>query len=117
MTVYVDDMYKYPIGSFRRMKMSHLIATTEAELHAMAGQLGMKRSWFQGDHYDIALGKRARAIELGAIEISYRTCGLMCAVVKMGGALPDPSNAELIWQSMRAERSIGVVKPKQGELF
>lgn len=30
--VYVDDMYKSPIGKFRRMKMSHMVADTHGEL-------------------------------------------------------------------------------------
>ena len=43
MPVYVDDMYKHPMGQFRRMKMSHMIANTEAELHAMADAIGIDR--------------------------------------------------------------------------
>lgn len=72
MTVYVDDMYKYSTGRFRRMKMSHMIADTEEELHAMARKIGVARRWYQGDHYDIALSKRALAVEYGAVEITWR---------------------------------------------
>ena len=32
MAVYVDDMYKYPLGQFGRMKMSHMVADTTEEL-------------------------------------------------------------------------------------
>ena len=28
-TVYVDDMYLYPLGQYRGMKMSHMIADTD----------------------------------------------------------------------------------------
>lgn len=79
MTVYVDDMYLHPIGAFRvgdrTMKMSHLVADTEAELHEMARRIGVARKWFQDPktmqkvshpHYDICMSKRAKAIELGA---------------------------------------------------
>lgn len=104
MTVYIDDMYRYPIGQFRNMKMSHMIATTEEELHAMADRLGLKRSWYQGDHYDVSLFKRDLAIRYGAVPIEYKTCALMCAVRKMGGALPDPSNAREIWEKLRLEK-------------
>lgn len=72
MVVYVDDMYKYPMGEFRGMKMSHMIADTEEELHEMAKKIGIARRWYQGDHYDIAMSKRALAIELGAVPITLR---------------------------------------------
>lgn len=32
MTVYIDDMYKNPIGEFRGMKMSHMIADSTRSL-------------------------------------------------------------------------------------
>jgi hypothetical protein len=72
MTVYVDDMHKHPMGRFRRMKMSHMIADTEEELHAMASKIGVARKWFQGDHYDVCLSMRAKAVSLGAQEITMR---------------------------------------------
>lgn len=62
MTVYVDDM-RAPFG---RMLMCHMIADTEDELLAMADTIGVARKWYQGDHFDIALSKRALAIEAGA---------------------------------------------------
>jgi hypothetical protein len=77
MTVYVDDMYKYPMGRFKRMKMSHMIADTDDELHAMAEKIGVKKEWFQGDHYDVAMFVRKKAIELGAIPISLKTLACM----------------------------------------
>lgn len=98
MAVFVDDMYRYPIGRFRRMKMSHLIADTEAELHAMAAKIGVARKWYQRDHYDICMSKRALAIGFGAVEITYMQCGLMCAVRRVSGALPAPDQAEELWR-------------------
>ena len=47
MTVYVDDMYRYPMGRYGRMKMSHLVADSEAELLAMADKIGLARRWIQ----------------------------------------------------------------------
>lgn len=42
----------------------------EAELHAFAQLLGLKRAWFQpdrhGGHYDLTPGKRTRALYFGA---------------------------------------------------
>lgn len=72
MTVYVDDMYKYPLGQFGRMKMSHMIADTPEELHHMAERIGVARRWYQGDHYDICMSKRERALDLGAKAITLR---------------------------------------------
>jgi hypothetical protein len=41
--VYVDDMYKSPMGQFGRMKMSHMIADTTEELLQMADKIGVKK--------------------------------------------------------------------------
>jgi succinylglutamate desuccinylase len=69
MTVYVDDVRH----SFGRMTMCHMWADSEDELHAMADRIGIQRKWFQQPpkaswkHYDISLGKKALALELGAV--------------------------------------------------
>lgn len=73
MPVYVDDM-RAPYG---RMVMCHMLADTEAELHAMADRLGVSRRHHQypgtaKSHYDICLSKRAQAIALGAIPCTQR---------------------------------------------
>lgn len=94
MTVYVDDMHRYDAGRFRRMKMSHMIADTDEELHAMAARIGISRRWYQGDHYDISLGKRALAVTAGAVEITWRQCGAMMFVRRRTGRLPAPDRAE-----------------------
>ena len=83
MTVYVDDMYKYPMGQFGRMKMSHMIADTTEELLAMADTIGVARRWLQSagtddEHFDIALSKRSLAVAHGAEEITLRECALFC---------------------------------------
>lgn len=75
MTVYVDDMYKYPMGEFRGMKMSHMLADSNEELLAMADKIGVQRRWIQhagtdGEHFDIAMSKRALAVMHGAVEIT-----------------------------------------------
>jgi hypothetical protein len=71
MTVYVDD-YRAPYG---RMLMSHMVADSEAELHAMADRIGVARRWYQGDHYDVCQSKRAMAFDLGAVSITKRQLG------------------------------------------
>jgi hypothetical protein len=57
---------------YRRMKMSHMMADTEEELHQMAEAIGMRREWFQGDHYDVSMGRRTKALALGAVPITVR---------------------------------------------
>lgn len=89
MTVYVDSM-RAPFG---RMLMCHMIADTEAELHAMADRIGVARRWYQGDHYDIAQSKRRLAVEAGAVEITWKQCGAMCFRRKVEGALGSPEDA------------------------
>ncbi len=80
MAVYVDRM-KTPLG---RMLMSHMLADSVEELHAMADTIGIARKHFQRGtkhhdmpHYDICQAKRAMAIEAGAIEIGRRETALL----------------------------------------
>lgn len=78
MAVYVDDMkapYRPPHRPGRTYVMSHMIADTAVELHAMADRIGVARRWYQGDHYDITQAKRRLAIRAGAIEVSRMELG------------------------------------------
>lgn len=73
MSVYVDCERNH----YRHMIMSHMVADSVDELHAMAQRLGLKRQWFQISrngmpHYDICQTKRQVAITLGAVEIDRR---------------------------------------------
>lgn len=110
MTVYIDDMYLYPMGEFKRghrlYKMSHMIADSEKELHAFATKLGLHKKWYQGDHYDVTKGLRGVAINLGAVEITLQQCSAMSMLrgrdpnVK----LADPAQAEALWAEARPSR-------------
>lgn len=69
MTVYVDDE-RMPYG---RMLMCHMLADTTEELLAMADKIGVQRKWIQHagtpkEHFDICLSRRAKALQLGAID-------------------------------------------------
>lgn len=99
MAVYVDDMYRNPIGQFGRMKMSHLIADTREELFACVDAIGVKRRWIQklntyGEHFDIAKSKRLAAVQWGAIPITYRQLGMMCWRRLTEGVLGTPADVE-----------------------
>jgi len=107
MTVYVDDMYLYPMGRFGRMKMSHLVADDEEELHAMAARIGVARRWYQGDHYDIAQTKRAEALALGAVAVTLRQLSAMCMLRRVTGALGDPATALERMSALFEERRNG----------
>ena len=113
MAVYVDDMHKSPMGRFSRMKLSHMLADTEAELQAMADRIGVARKWYQGDHYDIAVSKRALAVEAGAIEITLRQAGAMSMLRKATGTMGDPATAfervSALLDARRAERATSEV--------
>lgn len=71
MSVYVDRP-RFRLG---RMIMCHMAADSLVELHAMAEALGV-RQWFQDKpgrpHYDLSRTVRARAIALGAVQVSSR---------------------------------------------
>jgi hypothetical protein len=90
MTVYVDDMR----ANFGRMIMCHMIADTEEELHAMADKIGVARKWYQDDHYDIALSKRALAVAAGAREITLRQLSFMAMRRRRGLPMGTPEEAE-----------------------
>lgn len=75
MSVYVDPIM--PTLKSKRWpyyKGCHMFADTEYELHRLAEDIGLKRSWFQNredmPHYDLVPGVRAKAIRYGAIEVS-----------------------------------------------
>ena len=80
--IYVDDLMIWGpefyrdrqaarVGAKHGHRWCHLFADKAdcPELHALAAQIGMKRAWFQGDHYDLVPPKRAQAVTLGAIEV------------------------------------------------
>lgn len=87
MAVYVDDMWETPLGNYRGMKMSHMVADTVEELHLMADKIGVQRRWYQGPpkstnpHYDICLSKRKLAVAAGAKQVTVRQAvGIVAAM-------------------------------------
>ena len=115
MTIYIDDMHRYPMGQFGRMKMSHMVADTDDELHAMAAAIGMKRAWFQGDHYDVSLGMRANAVRLGAVEVTLKTLAWMCHMRRKTGSLPTPEAADENRAAEKASAELAIEEAKGDE--
>ncbi len=106
MTVYVDDMR----AKFGRLVMCHMIADGDDELHAMADRIGVARKWHQAppkhrSHYDIALSKRALAVAAGAVEITWRQCGIMAMRRTATGQLGTPEDAAA-WLSGRRQGEV-----------
>ena len=71
--VYVDNMY----APFGRMKMCHLEADSSEELREFAKRLGLRPEWIQHpgtwkEHFDVSMSLRARAVQMGAKEITMR---------------------------------------------
>lgn len=114
MAVYVDDMR----AGFGRMVMCHMMADTDAELHAMADRIGVQRKWFQAPprhdpHYDIAQSKRALAVQAGAVQVTLRVLAYMNRRRKETGSLGKPEDAEAWFKSWAESRRIpaGGLKP------
>lgn len=93
MTVYVDNM-RAPLGPHL---MCHMLADSDPELHAMAARIGMERRRHQkpgaGSHYDISQSRRALAVALGAVEISWKQASAMVLRRRITGALGQPEDA------------------------
>ena len=50
---------------------AHLVSDRSYdELHRFAAELGLRRAWFQGDHYDVPAHVRLEALQRGAQPVS-----------------------------------------------
>ncbi len=80
MSVYVDGLVAGSVsllrGKWRFGESCQMYADTAAELHELAGLVGLSRSWFQDDpgfpHYDLTPHKRQQAIARGAVPVDRR---------------------------------------------
>ena len=71
MAVWVDPLKDW---GWRLGPSCHLLADSEAELHAFAASIGLHRSWFQDQrlfHYDLTAARRAAAVRAGALELDW----------------------------------------------
>jgi hypothetical protein len=71
MAILVDELREYPHVRFSVKRWCHMVSDDSfEELHAFAAALGIPRSRFQGDHYDLPAAVRADAVALGAEEVT-----------------------------------------------
>src|SRR5215218_1227786 len=71
MAILVDELREYPGAGLPFTAWCHLATDGSFdELHAFAARLGLRRAWFQGDHYDLPPHGRAAAVALGAEEVA-----------------------------------------------
>ena len=73
MAILVDELREYPGVALPFTTWCHMATDGEFdELHAFAARLGLRRRWFQRDHYDLPPHGRAAAVALGAEEVRDR---------------------------------------------
>ena len=96
LTVYVDDWRQPATVRDRAGRWSHMLADDPEELHAMAGALGIPRRGYQRhrrsaalNHYDVPEALRRRAIELGAVPVTWRQMARLTRRWRRAGAQPD----------------------------
>jgi len=91
MTVYVDDWRQLATVGPVTGRWSHLTADSTEELHLFAERLGLPRRAFQGhrsdprrDHYDVTEEYRRRAVEMGAVPVTWREAARMRRLARSG---------------------------------
>jgi hypothetical protein len=87
--VLVDSLQHYAHVPFAIKDWCHMaVDGSFEELHAFAAALGIPRSRFQGDHYDLTPWMRERAVALGAEEVVTREL-----LLRMAGPRGDRARA------------------------
>ena len=76
--ILVDGISEYET-KLRHKAWCHMVSDdSEAELHAFAAKLGLKRAWAQlrpkssAAHYDLTPSKRSLALKMGAVAVTSR---------------------------------------------
>lgn len=66
----------FRVGARNHHSWCHMWADSDAELHAFAKTLGMRRAWHQRhrvlSHYDLTPGRRNAAVLNGAVQLDLR---------------------------------------------
>lgn len=83
--ILVNPVMKRAKSALGPQSWCHMVSDTSLiELHEFAAKIGLKRSWFQGDHYDLIGNKRDEAIRHGAVAVTPEQM-----VARMVGARGD----------------------------
>jgi hypothetical protein len=97
LTVYIDDWRQWANVRGRADRWSHLLSDDPEELHALAADLGIPSRGYQRhrrspalNHYDVPEALRRRAIELGAVPVTWREMGRLTREWRRAGARPAP---------------------------
>lgn len=84
---------------YNGMKMSHMVADTIQELHAMAERIGVSRRFFQNKdnkpHYDICLLKKKAALKKGAQVVDDRE---IVKVLRKNLPIIKRTHAKSLWR-------------------
>jgi hypothetical protein len=95
LTVYVDDWRQRATIRQREDRWSHLLADDPGELHALAALLGIPPRGYQRhrrspalNHYDLPESLRLRAIELGAVAVTWRQLARLTREWRRAGVRP-----------------------------
>ena len=97
LTVYVADWRQPATVRDRHDRWSHMLADSPGELHAMAAALGIPLRGYQRhrrsevlNHYDVPESLRVRAIELGAVPVTWREMARLARAWRRAAVRPAP---------------------------
>jgi hypothetical protein len=101
LTVYVDDWRQPATIRDRSERWSHLLGDDPEELHALAARLGIPRRGYQQhrrsavlNHYDLPEALRLRAIELGAVAVTWREMARLTRQWRRADAAAPPGRPD-----------------------
>lgn len=69
MTVYIDHLRFH---AHKRKRYAHMVADSLDELHKFAELAGIKRCWFDKNHYDLNPKNHELALDNGAVLVDSR---------------------------------------------
>jgi predicted kinase len=117
MAILVDELHEYPETRLPFREWCHMATDGSfEELHDFASRLGLRRAWFQRDHYDLPAYGRAAAVALGAEEV---TTGEL--LLRMAGPRGDRARrralapAGVVW--LRGSAGPAVLRYPRGALL
>jgi len=94
MAILVDELREYPGVALPFSAWCHMSTDGSfEELHEFARQLGLRRAWFQRDHYDLPAHGRAAAVALGAEQVATREL-----LLRMAGPRGDRVRRRVAWR-------------------